>query len=120
MAVVLLGLTSCQKDQPNIYIRIHNSSVITDYTNVQIDPSTSGEGYIQAGNIAIDAYTDYVEVNTAKVLPVIDVSCFYNTYHYTPENAALLTDLDAGHYTYHVNIIDSNSTHYLSVNQTQD
>jgi len=100
-------------------VRFHNASD-TAYTSLEADPSGRGQNLLPFGMLEPGAYSGYIEVPEARVYPVIDVSCFYAHYTFTPGTATPVIENDPGHYTYHVDLVAGETGNELTVTQSAD
>jgi hypothetical protein len=114
-----LLLFSCAEEESSIFIRIHNASDKV-YTGVQIDPTAGEDHFIHFDSLDAGGYSGYIEVPQAYAYPIIDVSCFYATYSFVPNEENPVIANNPGSYTYHLNIVPGQGGDKLVVEQTEE
>ncbi|MGJ8658926.1 hypothetical protein [Cellulophaga fucicola] len=115
LPIVLLMLTfcfSCDDRDDNleaVNIRIKNTSSVT-YTTVQV-----GDAETVHTNIAPDAFSEYLEYETAYGYAYISIEADGQTYTLQPIDYVGETPLPLGFYTYELNIIEESNSVELTL-----
>lgn len=101
IGMLLASCTDKDDDVSAVNIRIKNASTLT------FDEVTVGDQEILHMNVAPEAYSDYLEYETAYTYAYIEIKAGEETYILQPIDFVGETPLPIGFYTYELNVSEA-------------